>query len=328
MEAKYYRFIYRSMGGGVCCSGSMAEEKENGEEAFHFLYLGGGSGSCTSPDEKDERLKGHFHLMMLADFRAQTVKQAVQAFKWCQTDRVLFPAVPQESLERLAQEYEQTGNFTKEEIGFVRDPKNYLAGKGIAEAEEVEDRKTFRRGNWVFRIFAVGEGRERTLLLYHGSEGTGPQKEECVMNVKPVTPSRNCSPFVDPKNLNCEMRCMLYNDFTQCKRHNQKDGTYFADGHLILGAEGAAVDFGEIRKALEEEWKKIRFVCLPQSESPKEWKEQLLTVGTKEMAQYFMGTEALNGTVIKETLSSDPYRMFVTLCEKTGLCVSGCYVAR
>lgn len=325
MEAKYYRFIYRSLGGCVCCSGSMAESREGGEEMFHFLYLGGGGDDRTMLGEEEESLKEHFHLMLIADFRPQTVRQAVKALKLCEMDRVLFPEMEAEVLERLAQDYEQMGNFTKEEIGLVRNPKKYLTEIGIADAEGIKDRETLRRGNRVFRIFCTGGGSERVLLLYHGSEGTSPQEEECIMNVKPVIPSRNCSPFVDPKNLNCEMRCMLYNDFMQCKRHNQKDGTYFVDGHLILGSEHVTVDLGEVHGALKEEWKKIRFVCLPEGSG---WNEQLLMTGTAETAQYFMGTETLNDTVIKDILKKDPYRTVVTLGEKTGLCVSGYYVGR
>lgn len=328
MEAKYYRFIYRSLANGVCCTGSMAGDGKEEDEAFHFLYLGGGSDDCPDGEETDESLNGHFHLVIAANFLPVTVRQMVQVLARCQAEQVLFPKLEAAERNSLAEKYEKQGDLTKEEIGFVKDPETFLAGKGIEQCEGIGGREAFRKGNQRFRIFCVGEGGQRSLLLYHGSEGTSPQTEECVMNVKPVTPSRSCSPFVDPKNLNCEMRCMLYNDFTQCKRHNQKNGTYFVDGHLILSTGGAEMNLGEIKEALEAEWKKIRFVCLPDENSCHGYMEELKKAGTADMAQYFMGTEKTEDAVIKEILTNHPYRTFITLDEKAGLCVSGYYVGR
>lgn len=332
MKAKYYRFIYRSFENGMCCTGSMAESGCEEKEAFHFLYLGGSSGGCEpgmeSTEKKDEYLNGHFHLMIMADFKPLTVKRAVKVLETCRIDQVLFPEMETAVLESLAGAYDKTGDFSKEEVGFVRNPKEYLAEKGVSEGNAVKDKLIFRKGNRRFMIFCVGTDTDRNLLVCHGSEETSPQTEECVMNVKPVTPSRCCSPFVDPENLNCEMKCMLYNDFTQCKRHNQKNGTYFVDGHLILGTGCAMDDFGEIRKALADVWKKIRFICLPDADSHKGWTEELLKAGTAETAQYFVGTENTEETVIKNILINNPYKTFVSVKEQSGLCVSGYYVDR
>lgn len=328
MKAKYYRFIYRNLGGGMCCVGSIAETRDDKEGRYQFLYLGGGSGSEYIPKAEEDLWRGHFDLMMIADFKPQTVRQAVQVLQLCKVSRVLYPKIDTEELRSLAQEYENTGIYTKEEISLVSDIKGFLTEKGVAWGDEVNERETFLKGNQRFWVWAVGEGRERALVFYHGSEGTGPQQEECIMNVKPVTPFRKCSLFVDPDNLNCEMRCMLYNDFTQCKRHNQKDGKYFVDGHLILGSSNPAVNVGEIRKGLGEEWKKIRFICLPANAGQQYWGEELWSAGTEEMVQYFMGTEATKAAVIKDILTENPYHTFVTLGMESGLCVSGYYIGR
>lgn len=326
MKAKYYRFIYRSLEGGMWCSGSMAEAKAEAENSkkdqlFHFLYLCGGSGkSCQSVEGKN----GHFHLLMMADFRLQTVRQVLQTLKEYSVDEVMMPQMEKETLEIMAQEYERDQDAAEQEIQFLENPATYLRDCKVAQVNEVKERETFRKGNRIFEVFCMGEGRERTLTLFHGSVDTDPQKEECVMNVKPMTAFRPCSPFVNPQNLNCEMQCMLYNDFTQCKRHNQKSGTYFVDGHLLFGSCKDADHFGDIRKALEKEWEKIRFVCLPEDG----WNEQLLEIGTEETARYFIGTDKVKDTVIKAILRENPYHSFVLLGEKTGLCASGYYTDR
>ena len=324
MKAKYYRFIYQNVEEGVCCTGSMAESGGK-EEPFHFLYLGGGSGGCEVGEEELQQLEGHFHLVLLGDFEPLTIKRAGKVFSWCRADQVMYPYLAEEDRKSLAGELSKTGNFTNGEVGLVADPERYLKDRGIAEGNAVKDRSAFLKGNRRFRVFCVGEGKKKSLVLYHGSEGGSPKTEECLLNVKPVLPSRCCSPFVDPQNLNCEMKCMLYNDFTQCKRHNQKNGTYFVDGHLVLGMGMTDTDLGEVRKALDDVWDRIRVVCLAEADGPMGRKEELLQAGTEETAQYFVGNSDTKETVVHQILMGNPYRTYVAVNKKAGLCLSGCY---
>lgn len=327
MKAKYYRFIYQNVEEGVCCTGSMAESSGE-EEPFHFLYLGGGSGGCGVREEELQQLKGHFHLVLLGDFEPLTIKRAGKVFSMCRVDRVLYPYLTEEDRKSLAGEYGKTKDFTNEEIGLVEDPERYLKDRGITEENAVKDSIAFLKGNRRFRVFCAGEGKKKSLVLYHGSEGGSPKTEECVLNVKPVLPSRCCSPFVDPKNLNCEMKCMLYNDFTQCKRHNQKNGTYFVDGHLVLGVGMTDIDFGEIRKSLDDVWTLIRVVCLAEADSLSGWMEELLQAGTEETAQYFVGNISTEEEVVHKIQTGNPYRTFASIGETSGICLSGCYADR
>ena len=327
MKAKYYRFIYQNVAEGVCCTGSMAESSGT-EEPFHFLYLGGGSGGCEVGEEELQQWKGHFHLVLLGDFEPLTIKRAGKVLSMCGADQVMYPYLTEEDRRNLAGELSKTGNFTNEEIGLAADPERYLKDRGINSRDAVKDHITFLKGNRRFRIFCVGEGQKRSLVLYHGSGEGGPQTEECVLNVKPVLLSRCCSPFVDPNNLNCEMKCMLYNDFTQCKRHNQKSGTYFVDGHLILGIGMTDTDFWEVRKALHEECSRIRVVCLAETESLQSCLEELLEAGTEETAQYFVGNTDIRQAAIYQIMTGKPYRIFSAVSERSGLCLSGCYTER
>ncbi len=324
---EYYRFIYQNVEGGLCYTGSLSNPGAGEERMFHFLFLSGGS---SAVEEKSGALpvNGHYHLLAVADFSRQAVKRAIRVLKDNQVDRVVFPAYDRAAREAFAKEYEETGDFTKEELSFVQEPVKFLKEKGIAAVDSIGDTEIFHKGNRTFFIYSVGEGRERSLILCHVSKGADPQTKECVMNVKPVTRARCCSPFADPGNLNCEMRCMLYNDFTQCKKHNQKNGEYFVDGHLILGTAKPELAVARVQKETANLWKRLRFVAIAGRESNDQWTDELLSVGTEEYAQYFIGPEGTDAHIIKAVLEGNPYRTFISTGANAGLCVSGCYADR
>lgn len=324
---EYYRFIYQNVSDGLCCTGSLTNPGDGEEGMFHFLYVSGGSKKSESETEKTP-VSGHYHLLIVADFAPLAVKRAMKALEYNQVDRVVCAALDEAERQELAEEYAGTGEFAEDEIFFVKDPAKCLKEKGITDVDSIGDTEVFRKGNRTFSIYSVGEGRERSLVLCHASKGGTPQRTECVMNVKPVTPSRNCSPFVDPGNLNCEMRCILHNDFTQCKKHNQRNGEYFLDAHLILGAAKPAQAIARVRKEAGDLWKRIRFVAMSEKGSETTWTDELLSAGTEGYARYFIGPEGTDAHIIRSVVEGDPYRSFVSTGGSAGLCVSGCYADR
>lgn len=324
---EYYRFIYQNVEGGLCHTGSLTNLGDGEERMFHFLYLSGGSKGGEKEPERTP-VSGHYHLLVVADFSRLAVKRAIKVLKHNQVDRVVCPAYEESAREALAKEYGETGDFTKEELSFVKDPVKCLKEKGIAAVDSIGDTEIFHKGNRTFSIYSVGEGRERSLVLCHVSKEVKVQAKECVMNVKPVTRTRTCSPFVDPGNLNCEMRCMLYNDFTQCKRHNQKNGEYFVDGHLIIGAANPGMAVARVRKEAPGIWKRLRVIAMSEPGSKETWTDELLSAGTEDYAQYFVGPEGMDAHIIKAVMEGNPYRTFVSTGSSAGLCVSGCYADR
>lgn len=329
MKAKYYRFMYQNVQGGLCYTGSLADSGNGENQTFHFKYVSGGkTGRKETGNEKETCERGRYHLLILADFTAAAVRRAADTLRECQVDKLIYPYLDGQGRTEAAKALEQTGECTEEMSRLVKEPEEYLKEHGGAACEEISRKKEFFRGNQRFVLIPVGAGRKRSLVLYHESRETSPQTAECVMSVKPVTPFKHCSSFVNPENLNCEMRCMLYEDFAQCKKHNRKNGEYFVDGYLLLGTGSLKEAASAAQEALGEAWRRIRFVGIPEETGDKDWAEELLSVGTKRYAQYFVSGEGLDAEVIRAIAVGNPYRTFFATGEQSGLCISGCYVDR
>lgn len=331
MNTKYYRFIYQNVQEGVCATGSMAEAGETkAGSRYDFLYLSGGSNSREKEEEQRIREAGHknhFHAMIVADFEGLTVRRAVRALELCQIDRVYYPGMEEKDRAMLAEECERSGYFTKEEFAFIKDTAKYLKEKQT-DGEAVEEKREWSRLGHRFRLFTAGKGRRKSLVFHHESDGFHPKTEECIMNVKPMTAHRCCRPFVDPDNLNCEMRCMLHQDFTLCKKQNQKNGEYFVDGHLLPGAADLSEAVNRIKEEDADTLRRLRVIALPERAEKEQWMEALADCGTEHFAQYVIGTEKTEEGIIKSVIKENAYRRFVMTGKESGLCISGYYTNR
>ncbi len=300
MNAKYYRVLYHPVSEGVCFSASIGAEK--GKDGAQILYLSAGregaDGELCPASAKAE----HLHLLILADLKPLTIKRAEDICKTAIVDTVLLPqrkecaALP-EALLQKSDLYEVDRKF-----------ETCLAG-------------------FTVKVFAVGLEEARVLLLYLGSKGVQPQTEECVMNVKLCQPELPCRLTVDAANLNCEMRCLLCSDYTQCKKHNRRDETYFVDGHLLLTAAKLSESMPELKDYLAEEWKRVRFIGLPQDIDDAQLGE-LSGIGTPGHQRYYIGCADTAAAVVKAVECEEPFGTFISAGSKAGLCVSGCYAKR
>ena len=300
MNAKYYRVLYHPVSEGVCFSASVGAE--NGKDGAQILYLSadgeGADGELCPASAKTE----HLQLLILADLKPLTIKRAEDICKTAAVDTVLMPSGKERTTlsEALLQK---------------------------ADIYEVDERFETSLAGFTVKVFAVGEEGARVLLMYLGSKGIKPQTDECVMNVKRCLSELPCRLTVDAANLNCEMHCMLCSDFTQCKKHNRRDETYFVDGHLLLAAAKLSEYMPELKEYLAEEWKRIRFIGLPREIDDAQLGE-LSGIGTPGHQRYYIGCADTAASVVKAAECEDPFGMFISVCGRAGLCVSGCYAKR
>ena len=140
--------------------------------------------------------------------------------------------------------------------------------------------------------------------------------------------SRECLAKADHDKLTCEMRCLLYNDFTLCKRHNQKGRGWFLDGHLLLPSFAKDRDNSAALELLQRHRKRLRITGLPEKHLNSSELEKLKAIGEKGFARYLVGTQKTPADVVKALSTGDPHRHFFATGEEAGLCISGYYVPR
>lgn len=289
MDTKYYRFLYYPVNHGTLFGASIGAA--NGKDGTQVLYIS----SDTKPESGHVSVKEeHIHYLVLADLSDETVGQAQALADANQVDTVLLPGA------------DQTCALSVQE--------------GTA-LQTVEHTMEVELPGFVMKLFC-SEGR---LAAYMGSAGVGPADTECVMNVK-VHKSESCGLAVDTGNLSCEMRCLLCQDVTYCKRQNQKNDGYFVDGHFLPGTVDLNKCLPELKAYLAEEWKTIRFIGLP--EGGKGWQGDLLSAGTAGHRRYFIGTKDTPADVVRTVAAHDAHSSFALTDAKAGLCISGCYAKR
>lgn len=291
MKTKYYRFLYHSVSHGICFSASIGAEK--GRDGVQMMFL-----SEPGEQELPESARAeHLDLLILADREPQTIGQAEALLEKCRVDTVLLPHTED-----------------KPEVSFSQ--STHICE--IAQTHEIS------MPDLQIKLYC-SDGR---LIVFAGGRGEGPAKEICMMNVKPCTPDLPCEVTVDAANLSCEMRCMLCADHTQCKRHNRGDETYFVDGHLLVGTADLSKCHKNVREYFSEEWRRIRFVGLPEGGMDEDALQALLDVGTDGNRRYYIGSAQTAPETIKAIETRDAFHTYIFTGERAGLCVSGCYQER
>lgn len=298
MDAKYYRFLYHPVSQGLCFSASVGAAK--GNDGTQILVLGGDAKNNGNEDIPVSAMTEHLHILILADLLPLTLGRAQKIYQTAKVETILLPG--DKPLPFAVQE-----------------------STGIIQVKETCE---LNISDFILKVYNTGEKPEEKLIVYIGSRGICPDTHECVMNVKPCTQALPCSLAVDTGNLNCEMRCLLCADITQCKKHNQRSESSFIDGHLLPGMADLSACLPELRQFLADEWKTIRFVKIPMGDSQEAQIEDLMDVGKSGYRRYFIGTAAAAPETMKAVATRDAFSSFAFTGEDAGLCVSGCYVKR
>ena len=307
MRAKYYRYLFHKVTEGVCYSGSIRNQMEEESEELCFLYLAGGS-VCSEKGESYASEENAYHLLILGDYAPAAIQRACRTARSCRIVEAMVPDGKEE--DRVTSMLLQAG---VERVRVVR--------------EEV--RLTLCRE--LLQIVPISEGEESTLAFYHADVKGTPETEECLASIKPTIEGGECLARADHDKLTCEMRCLLYNDFTLCKRQNQKGCSQFLDGHLLFasaGEEDGSENRDAVLELLSQHRKRLRIVGLPDKNLSSFGLEQIKEIGERGFVRYLVGTEKTPAEVVKAITVGDPHRRFFAAGEHAGLCISGYYVPR
>ncbi|MDO4345044.1 MAG: hypothetical protein Q4C50_09605 [Eubacteriales bacterium] len=311
MNAKYYRFLYQSAQRGMCFSACLA--KEAGEPQFYAMYLGASAQTEDAASERKEgpagrtRMEEHpgarLQILVLGDLLEDTLARAERIIQTTGADTVYMPR----------SENRKDGETPASRFG-------KLKGTHVVE---VEHTLKLQAGEICLRLISFKE----KLVMYLGSTEVTPNTHECVMYVKGAAEDMNCSPLVDVGNLNCEMRCLLCQDVTQCKKQNRSRDGFFADGHLLTGTAKLGPQGQKLRESLKDVWERIRFVWMPCGGKQAAWADELSETGTLGCRQYFLGAKSADAEVMQKAAKS-VYRGAVLIGDGESFCISGCYAER
>ena len=278
-------------------------EKES--EDLCFLYVAGGK-TCTEKGKSYASEANGYDLLILGDYAPAAIERACRTARTCKVTEVMLPVGPEG--DRVTSRLLQAG---VERVRVIRKETHLQLCR-----EEL-------------LIVPTGEEQTSALAFYHADAKGTPETEECLISIKPTMERLECMAKADHDKLTCEMRCLLYNDFTLCKRHNQKDRGQFLDGHLLFpSATESDRDNSPILELLQKYRKRLRIVGLPQKQLNPSELEELKAIGEKGFARYLAGTEATPADVVKALSTGDPHRHFFATGEESGLCISGYYVPR
>ena len=310
MKAKYFRYLFHRVTDGLCYSGSISNQMEGEEEAFCFLYLAGGQTwqetgtSYTMPENR-------YDLVILGDLAPAAVRRACMVTEQCSPKEIFLPDGAEEEIRPALQRLEAAG------------------AKEIRIVKEAEDLHKCREH---FQIVPADCGEGKTLMLYHADEKGTPDTEECIISVKPTLDGMICPSRADHEKLTCEMRCMLYQDFMLCKRHNQKNRKQFADGHFLFASAGnqekESGDGVSVSELVKQHRQRLRITGFAEPDLTVRNASEITDIRNDGLVRYVAGPRNTAAEVIKNISTGDPNRHFFAFGEHAGLCISGYYVPR
>ena len=310
MKAKYYRYLFHRVTDGLCYSGSISNQMGEKREDFCFLYLAGGDDGQESGTSYAEP-ENTYDLVILADLAPAAVKRACKVIRNCSPKEILMPDGAKDTIRPILQ---------------------MLTAAGASTIRTVKEEKILHKCREYFQIVPVNHGEKRSLMLYHADEKGMPDTEECIISVKSTAEGMLCPSRADHEKLACEMRCMLYQDFMLCKKHNQKNQKQFVDGHLLFALAENQEKEGGNRAALYElarqHREKLRILGFAEKNLTSWDVKRLGTAGAAGFARYVAGPADTAAKAIKEIATGEPNRYFFPFGEQSGLCISGYYVPR
>lgn len=310
MKAKYYRYLFHKVTDGLCYSGSISNQMGEEREDFCFLYLAGGE-HCEEDGTSYRAAENAYDLVILADLAPAAVRRACLVTQSCSPKEILLPDGPKAKLMPVLQE---------------------LAAAGAGRIRTVKEAQEWSRSREYFQIVPAGYGEKKSLMLYHADEKGIPDAEECMLSVKPTAEDMLCPARADHEKLACEMRCMLYQDFTLCKKHNQKSQKQFVDGHLLFALaenqERESENTNPWHELVKQHRERLRILGSADKNLTSSELQKIGRCSTAGFARYVAGPADMKAEVIQRIVTEDPYRHFFALGERAGLCISGYYVPR
>ena len=307
MRAKYYRYLFHKVTEGVCYSGSIRNQMEEEQEDLCFLYLAGGF-VCTEKGVSYASEENEYQLLILGDYAPAAIQRACRTARSCRVVEAMIPD---------GREEEQVTSM--------------LLQAGVERVRVVREEVRLTLCRELLQIVPVREGEESTLAFYHADAKGTPKTEECLASIKPAIEGGECMARADHDKLTCEMRCLLYNDFTLCKRQNQKGCSQFLDGHLLFASAGegdGSENRGAVLELIGQHRKRLRIVGLPDKDLSSFEIDEIKEIGERGFARWLVGTEKTPAEVVKAITVGDPHRRFFATGEQSGLCISGYYVPR
>lgn len=304
MRAKYFRYLFHKVKEGVCYSGSIRNQMEEESEDLCFVYLAGGE-TCPEKGTSYASETNEYHFLILGDYAPAAVQRACRIARICKVVEAMIPDGPEE--DKVTSMLQQAG---------------------VERVRVVRGDMKLQRCREELQIVPSGDEKVHTLAFYHADAKGTPETEECLISIKPTMEGMECLAKADHDKLTCEMRCLLYNDFTLCKRHNQKERGWFLDGHLLLPSLAEDSDHSTTLELLQRRRKRLRITGLPEKHLDSSELEELKSIGEKGFARYLIGTQKTPADVVKTLSTGDPHRHFFATSEESGLCISGYYVPR
>lgn len=330
MNAKYYRFLFQNIECGICHTGSIVDNYI--DEKCQFIYISGVLNTACRKTEPDKRFHNvpEYDFMILADLCAFSIHKAVEVLTTSKVGKVIIPDFTLEDLKGLTNQAEEDKIFDDNELSFIRNPYDFMKHNGVEEICRVEKDLSFICNGWRFEFAVYGEGIEKGLAVYHGSDKMDKKMEDSVMAVKYISDDTPCSVCINLGVPSCGMRCGLYNDFELCKKHNGAGEQEYIDGSLLLGTVNLREHLGAVKERFADVWSKIRIVAIPNGGNAAEWDKGILDIGTKGYKQYFVSpaSDVCNSEAIKDIGVISPYQHFTVTSKEFGLCCSGFYKHR
>lgn len=308
MRAKYYRYLFHKVAEGICYSGSIRNQMEEEQEDLCFLYLAGGM-TCTEKGTSYAAKSNEYQFLILGDDAPAAIQRACRTARTCRVVEAMIPDGEEE--EKVT---------------------SMLLQAGVERVRVVRGEVRLQLCRELLQIVPIFDGKKSTLAFYHADAKSTPETEECLISIKPTAEGMECMAKADHDKLTCEMRCLLYNDFTLCKRHNQKGCDQFLDGHLLFASakenkEGSANKESAL-ELLQQHRKRIRIAGMAEGDLSDDEMEELKKMGASGFARYLVGTKQTPAEVVKTFQEGDPHRHFFVAGAESGLCISGYYVPR
>lgn len=308
MKAKYFRYLFHKVPEGICYSGSIRNQMGEEMEDLCFLYLAGGT-TCTEKGTSYASETNEYQLLILGDYAPAAIQRACRAARACKVMEAMIPDGEEE--EKVT---------------------SMLLQAGVERVRVVREEVKLQLCRELLQITPVFTGQRYTLAFYHADAKGTPDTEECLISIKPTAEGMECMAKADHDKLTCEMRCLLYNDFTLCKRHNQKGCEQFLDGHLLFASAMANEEGSENRESvlelLRQHRKRIRIVGMAEDALSDCGIRELEKIGEHGYTRYLVGTKQMPAEVVKAFSVGDPHRHFHATGAESGLCISGYYVPR
>ena len=308
MKAKYFRYLFHKVPEGICYSGSIRNQMGEEMEDLCFLYLAGGT-TCTEKGTSYASENNEYQLLILGDYAPAAIQRACLAARTCKVVEAMIPDGVEE--ERVM-------------------PK--LLQAGVERVRVVREEVKLQLCRELLQITPIPSGQNDTLAFYHADAKGTPETEECLISIKPTVEGMECLAKADHDKLTCEMRCLLYNDFTLCKRHNQKGCGQFLDGHLLFASakneEEGSANKETVLGLLRQHRKRIRIAGMAEGNLSECEIKELQQIGEHGFARYLVGTKQTSAEVVKAFQEGDPHRHFFVAGAESGLCISGYYVPR